>query len=373
MAVIDLDAAMEQGSNIELIKEILKFCECRVGGGIRDIETARELISLGAKKIIVGSKVFENDEINYDFLKELSIKIGKERIVVAIDSINKEIVTRGWKHKTGLQVFDVIRSIERYTNEFLFTCVEKEGLLQGTDVKTIKKLLKLTDKKITVAGGITSIDEIKELAKMGVNIQIGMAIYTGKIDPAEAFIESLNWKEDIIPTIVQDKNGQILMLAYSNKESLRKTFESNKMWYFSRSRNRLWLKGETSTNVQDLIKIRTDCDRDTLLATVKQKGYACHEGTYSCFGDKKFNLYELYDTVKDRIENPKPGSYTSKLSFDLLKEKILEEAREVIEAKSRDEIIWEISDILYFLIVFLAKNGVEIDDILFELNRRRKK
>ncbi|MFH1227799.1 MAG: bifunctional phosphoribosyl-AMP cyclohydrolase/phosphoribosyl-ATP diphosphatase HisIE [Planctomycetota bacterium] len=393
VAVIDLDAAMNpaparkggvnQGENLEIIKRILKIAECRVGGGIRTIKKAKELISFGAVKVIIGSTAFENDRINNSFLQELASAIGRDRIIVAIDAINGEIVTQGWKHKTGLGLFDVINKLENYCSEFLYTCVEKEGLLQGIDMEKVRGVVKATKNKVTVAGGVKSIDEIREIGRIGADAQIGMALYTDKISIKEAFIESLNWKNEpstcaqglgeLIPTVTQDCKGGVLNLAYSNKASLKNAFETGKMWYFSRSRNKLWMKGETSGNTQELIRIRADCDQDTLLATVKQKGVACHTGSYSCFGGKKFNLNELYEVIQDRIKNPAPQSYTATLTDELLKEKIMEEADEVIRAKTKDEIIWEAADVMYFLTVLLAKNGVEIDDVLFELARRRIK
>jgi len=370
-AVIDLDAAMNQGDNSQIIKEILKICECRAGGGIRSLERAHELISLGAKKVIIGSKAFEDNCINHSFLDCLVQKIGRSRVVIAIDALNGEIVTQGWKHRTGLNLFNNITKLENYAGEFLFTCVEKEGTLEGIDKGMVKKLAALTKNRITVAGGVNSIEEIRELSQIGVDVQIGMALYTGRITLSDAFIESLNWKEELLPVITQDDAGQVLTLAHANKESLRKTFETGRMWYFSRSRNRLWMKGETSDNTQELVKIRADCDRDTLLATVKQRGAACHQDTYSCFGERKFNLYQLYEIVKERIENPKPESYTSKLTDKMLKEKIEEEAKEISAAKLTSEIIWEAADLLYFISVLLAKNNVTLDDVLYELRRRR--
>lgn len=372
-AVIDLDAVMDRGENLGIIKEILKVAECRVGGGIRSLKKAKELISFGARKVIIGSIALENDRINHNFLQELVSAIGQDKIIIAIDALNGEIVTQGWKHKTGLNLFDVINKVENYCSEFLYTCVEKEGLLKGIDMEKVRGVVKSTKNRVTVAGGVNSIDEIREIGRIGSDVQVGMALYTNRISIAEAFIESLNWKNELIPTVTRDYSGDVLNLAYSNKDSLTKTFETDKMWYFSRSRNKLWMKGETSDNTQEFIRLRADCDRDALLATVKQKGVACHTGVYSCFGSKKFNLYELYEVIKNRIDNPSPQSYTATLTDELLKEKIAEEADEVIKAKNSDEIIWEAADVMYFLTVLLAKNGVEIDDILFELARRRIK
>lgn len=372
IAVIDLDAAMGKGSNDEIIRQICGVADCRVGGGIKDIQRAKELISWGASKIIIGSKAFENDQINHGFLKALSSSVGKQRVIIAIDAFEGEIVTQAWQHRTGLKLFDVVKELEAYASEFLYTCVEKEGGLQGTDLEIIQKLRQETDLQLTVAGGVTSLDEIRKLAALGVDVQLGMAIYTGKIRLDDGFIESLNWKSELIPTITCDEERQVLMLAYSNKESLKKTFETGKVWYYSRSRNRLWLKGETSGHVQQLIKIRTDCDGDALLATVRQTGVACHLGTYSCFGDKKFSLQELYDVIRDRFDHPKPGSYTATLTDKKVREKLLEEAEEVVIAKTKDEIIWEAADVLYFLTTLLVKSGVEIEDVLNELRRRRR-
>lgn len=373
IAVIDLDAAMGNGDNKELIRKICSLAECRVGGGIRSAEDAKELISYGAAKVIIGTKAFENDMINIKFLEELAAKIGRERIMIAIDALNREIVTKAWKHKTGLKLFDVIPQLEAFASDFLFTCVEKEGGLQGPDMDTIRKLKKATSCKVTVAGGITTMDDVSGLAALGLDGQLGMALYTGKIKLIDAFIESLNWKNELIPTITCDENNQVLMLAYSNEESIRNTFDSGTMWYYSRSREELWQKGETSGHTQKFVRMRMDCDQDALLATVKQTDVACHQGNYSCFGNRKFTLNELYDIIEDRFENPVAGSYTATLTSEKVKEKILEEAEEVVEAKSREDIIWEAADVFYFVTVLLAKNHIKIDDVLNELRRRRQK
>lgn len=366
ITVIDLDAAFAKGDNLDSIKKICKIADCRVGGGIRTIERANEILQAGAKKIIIGTKA------NPQFLKQLP----KERVIVAIDTKDGFIVNKGWTNKTKDTPQKLIKKLNPYCASFLFTNVNKEGLMQGVDFSTIKKLKELTDKKLTIAGGISSINELKQLENLGIDSQLGMSIYTGKIDLKDAFISILDFNKNngLIPTIVQDEQKQVLMLAFSNKESLIRTFATNKATYYSRSRKRLWTKGEISGNCQEILKIRYDCDRDALLFTVKQKNVACHKGEYSCFGDKDFNFQELYEIIDSRIKNPKANSYTSRIakSESKIKEKIKEECLEVLEYQDKNNLIWEISDLLYFIFILMAKNGIGIKDIENELWRRRK-
>ncbi len=373
VAVIDLDAAMGNGENEQLIRKICTLADCRVGGGIRSIAKAKKIFSYGAQKLIIGTTAFEADQINHSFLQELVDNFGKERIMIAIDAYQGKITTQGWKHDTGLDVYATIQELENYCDSFLFTMVETEGCMTGMDMDAIKRLQ--TKNQLTVAGGIKDDDQIIALSKMGYDVQVGMALYTGAIDLHKCFVESLAWdKADLLPTITQDPFGNVLMLAYSNKESLYKTLREGKVTYYSRSRKALWTKGETSGNRQSFICIRPDCDRDTLLIRAHQKGVACHLGNYSCFGDKPFDLNLLYDIVRDRFANPSPKSYTAKLAQgDLLKEKIMEEAEEVCDARSLDDKIWEVGDLLYFLTCYLAKEGISFAQVFNELQRRDRK
>lgn len=287
IAVIDLDAAQGNGENFELIQQIVNMSSCRVGGGIRTIEQAQVLINSGARRVIIGSQAFLHNQINRPFMEHLNQVIGQDRIIIAIDALHGEVVTHAWTHKTGLNVLDVVQKLHNVCGEFLFTCVEKEGMMQGTDISMVKRLREQTSNRITVAGGINSLEEITLCARLGVDVQLGMALYNGTIDLGAGFIASLNWKTELLPTIAQDASGQVLMLAYSNKESLAKTFETKTMWYYSRSRAALWNKGATSGNMQHVIRLRADCDQDAILAIVRQEGVACHTGRYSCFGDRK--------------------------------------------------------------------------------------
>ncbi len=366
IAVIDLDAAMGKGNNLALIKKICKIADCRVGGGIRTIEKANELLQAGAKNVIIGTKAAP------EFLKQLP----KGKVIAAVDTKDGYVVTKGWTEKTKQKPEELIKKLEPYCSGFLFTNIDKEGLMQGIDFDIIKKLRKLTKNSLTVAGGISSIEDIKKLEELGADSQLGMALYTGKIKLNEAFISLLDFikNDGLIPTITQDDKKQVLMLAFSNKESLLRTFKTGKATYYSRSRKKLWQKGETSGNYQQILRVKYDCDKDALLFIVKQKNVACHTGKYSCFDDKEFSFEDLYDVITDRIANPKKGSYTSKISADekKIKEKIKEECMEILNYKDKDNLVWEISDLLYFIFVLMAKKGIDIRDIENELWRRRK-
>ena len=366
IAVIDLDAAMSKGNNLELIKKICKIADCRVGGGIRTIEKANELLQAGAKKVIIGTKATP------EFLKQLP----KGRVIAAVDTKEGYVVAKGWTEKTKQKPEELIKKLEPYCSGFLFTNVDKEGLMQGIDFGIVKRLKAITKNNLTVAGGISSIEDIKKLENLGVDSQLGMALYTGKIKLNEAFVSILNFNKNkgLIPTITQDAKGQVLMLAFSNKESLLRTFKTGKATYYSRSRKKIWEKGETSGNYQQILRVKYDCDKDALLFIVKQKNVACHTGKYSCFDEKEFSFQELYDVISSRIANPKKSSYTSKISADekKIKEKIREECREVLGYTDKGNLVWEIADLLYFIFVLMAKNGINLDNIKNELWRRRK-
>jgi phosphoribosylformimino-5-aminoimidazole carboxamide ribotide isomerase len=179
--LIDLDAAIGTGNNYDLIKMILAQISCRVGGGIRTIEKAQEVLALGADKVIIGSSAYAFGKINHAFLKELNKVIPPEKIILAIDSFKGEIVVKGWKESTKLKVEHVIKDLEPYCSEFLATYVDKEGMMEGTNVQFFKMLRSMTTNEITAAGGITTLEEVKELTHQQISVALGMAIYTGKL------------------------------------------------------------------------------------------------------------------------------------------------------------------------------------------------
>ena len=381
VAVIDLDAAMGKGSNFEMIKPLLRKAECRLGGGIRTPEQAKELVSLGARKIIVGSSAFRDASgefgVNVPFLEAMSKKIGRERLIVAVDARGGEIVVDGWKTPAGLDLFAAAKAVEPFAGELLFTCVEREGTMTGIDLGPVRKLREAVSCQITVAGGVSTLAEIEEIAAIGCDVQLGMALYTGKINLADAFKVSLNWKKDqfsLLPLIVQSPGGQVLMTGFTDTSALAETFKRGNVCFHSRTRNKLWMKGENSGNVLQLIRLRADCDRDALLATAQPAGPICHTGAWSCFANNRdYSWQFLQDIIAERFRNPAPGSYTATLDDELVREKVMEEAKELCEAKKRDEIIWEAADLLYFSTVLMTRAGVTVQEILDELDRRHKK
>jgi phosphoribosyl-ATP pyrophosphohydrolase/phosphoribosyl-AMP cyclohydrolase len=377
VAVIDLDAAAGRGTNLDTIKPLLRVAECRVGGGIRTAAEARELVSLGAKKIIAGSAVFRTARgfgVNEGFLGELADCIGRERLIVAVDARNGEIVVDGWKTRTGLSLIETAQRVEKYAGGILFTGVEREGMLGGADMGLIKALRAAVTCEVTAAGGVASLDEIKAIAALGCDVQLGMALYTGKIALAEAFAASLNWQkaaDGLLPLIAQSSDGQVLMTGFTDREALAETFKRGNVCFHSRTRGRLWMKGENSGNTMALVRLRADCDRDALLAAVNPRGPVCHTGAWSCFETgRRYTLQHLQEIIYDRLRNAPRGSYTASLTDERVRRKVMEEAYEVCTAQTHDEIVWEAADIFYHTMTLMSKEGVSLSEILDELERR---
>lgn len=368
IAVIDLDSAFgNENNNEKLIEQLCKIVPCRVGGGIRTIEKAKRLIACGAKKIIIGTAASE------EFLSQLP----KDKVIVAIDAKHGKITTEGWTKELDKTPIDYIKHFDDLCSGYLYTVVEKEGMMQGCDISSIEELRKATKKELVAAGGISTVEEIVQLNKKNISTQLGMCIYTGAVKLEDAFCACLDFEKTngLIPTIVQDiSTKQVLMMAYSTPDSLRKSFESGLATYFSRSRQELWTKGMTSGNTQELQTARFDCDFDTLLFKVKQKGNACHLDRFSCFEDKEFSTEALYEVLKSRKENLPENSFTTKLFKNnfFLKRKIMEEAFEVVNFEQGDGLQWEVADLAYFVLALMVENDVTVKEIINNLASRAK-
>jgi phosphoribosylformimino-5-aminoimidazole carboxamide ribotide isomerase len=181
--IIDLDAAMRSGSNSRWIKLLCARAKAkvRVGGGIRTVGRAARILSWGAEKIIVGSAAFKNGKVNHNFLDELKKRVGKNHVVIALDTERGNIVVRGWRERLKLRPAEVIPQLEPYCSGFLSTLVDNEGAMRGTNLKWFRELQSLSKVPVTAAGGITTMREVAALEKAGMNSAIGMAIYTGKL------------------------------------------------------------------------------------------------------------------------------------------------------------------------------------------------
>jgi phosphoribosyl-ATP pyrophosphohydrolase/phosphoribosyl-AMP cyclohydrolase len=254
--------------------------------------------------------------------------------------------------------------------------------MTGIDLAPVEKLREAVSCSITAAGGVSTLAEIETLAALGCDVQLGMALYTGKIALADAFVASLNWKKAaapdtataLLPVIAQSPDGQILMTGFADREAVAETFKRGSLCFHSRTRNKLWMKGETSGNILKLLRLRADCDRDAILAVVEPAGPTCHTGAYTCFDtDRRYTWEYLQSIIAERFRNPTPGSYTVTLDDELVREKVMEEAEEVCTAKTHDEIVWEAADLLYFTTALITRSGVTVGEVLDELDRRHKK
>jgi phosphoribosylformimino-5-aminoimidazole carboxamide ribotide isomerase len=179
--VIDLNAAMGTGSNDDLVRLIAAHARIRAGGGVRSVDRARALVEQGAHKVIVGTAAFAADGIDAAFLGELAAGIGEDRVIVALDSKDGHVVVKGWREATRFRAEDVLAALQPYCAGFLCTYVDKEGMLQGTDLNWFRRLRAATPLEITAAGGITTLEEVRTLLAMDVHAALGMAVYTGRV------------------------------------------------------------------------------------------------------------------------------------------------------------------------------------------------
>ncbi|MEO1481596.1 MAG: phosphoribosyl-ATP diphosphatase [Myxococcota bacterium] len=365
VAVIDLDAAMGNGDNRAVIRDLLAIAPCRVGGGIRSLDRALEWLDAGASQIIIGTAAEP----------ELLRQLPRERVTVALDARDGEIQVEGWKKGTGARVVDRMRELREYCSGFLVTFIEKEGRMGGTQMGQVAELAQEAgEARLTIAGGVTTAEEIAELDRMDVDAQVGMALYSGRLSYADAVMAPLRTDrpDGLWPTVVVDERGVALGLVYSNRESVTEAIKTHRGVYWSRSRSSLWKKGESSGNVQELIRLDIDCDRDALRFTVRQTGAGfCHLQRRTCWGGED-GLGALDRLLDERKRTAPAGSYTKRLFEDpsLLAKKILEEAQELVDAKNAAEITWEAADVIYFTLVRAAAAGLRLEDIERELHAR---
>jgi phosphoribosyl-AMP cyclohydrolase / phosphoribosyl-ATP pyrophosphohydrolase len=367
VAVIDLDAALGRGSNTALIEELCRMGPCRVGGGIRDIDRAIRWLDAGASKVIVGTAA------QPDFLSQLP----RDRVIAALDARDGEVVDQGWTRRTGATVLERMGALNPYVGGYLVTAVEREGRLGGADMRLASRLIDAAgDARVTLAGGVTSPEEIRELDRIGCDAQVGMALYAGHMNLGEAVfaLARSDRSDGLIPTVIVDERGVALGLVYSNAESVGQAIEQRRGIYFSRKRG-LWIKGESSGDTQELLSVDWDCDRDALRFTVRQSGRGnCHLGHRTCWGDDA-GLGSLERRLLSQVKSGDPASYTRRLMHDpdLLNAKLLEEAGELSRADRSEDVVHEAADVVFFSVVSMLRAGVSLESVERELARRALK
>ncbi len=407
--IVDLDGAKSgKSENFAVIKAIIEAVNIpvEVGGGIRTLEDVDKMIELGVKRVIIGTSAIENPNV----VKRAVDKYG-EKIAVGIDAKDGKVAVCGWEEVSEVSAIDLAIKMRKIGVKYIiYTDIATDGMLKGPNVSAMAEMVRESGVNVIASGGVSSLDDISALGKAKVQgAIIGKALYTENISLPDAvklgkeiegspydFISGLKFDEKgLIPTIAQDaKSGEVLMCAYMNEESLKKTIDSKNAVYFSRSRQELWEKGATSGHYQKVKNILVDCDCDAIVLKVEQTGAACHTNNYSCFYREAVGgileeittgrnigegvLYDVFDTIVSRKENPKEGSYTNYLldkGIDKILKKVGEEATEtIIAAKGEDngEVVYEAADLLYHLSVMLVDKGLTWDDIFDELAKRHK-
>jgi phosphoribosylformimino-5-aminoimidazole carboxamide ribotide isomerase len=179
--LIDLDAAMGTGNNDKLVRRVSGKLACRVGGGIRSVDRASQLIDAGARKVILSTVLFREGRPDLAFASKVCKAIGRDRVVAAVDTRGGRLVINGWRTSLAITPVEAIRAFEPFCSEFLYTDVEHEGTLQGIDIAAVEAIRSATAHKLSAAGGIATMEEVNDLHALGIDAVVGMAIYTGAL------------------------------------------------------------------------------------------------------------------------------------------------------------------------------------------------
>ena len=382
LIVFDLSTSDEEHDEaIDLIKKINRVISIPMiaGGNIRRAEDVKKLLYAGAKRAILNF----SKPLSFDLIEEVSKRFGKERIAVSLNDFDT--------------LFKQQHLIEEYSTEIVFMhrldlnsvmnitklpCVVLTDTMEQSE---ILRILKCDGIKGVSGLFISSLNmDFNEFKEICADAGIKMTSFESILDFSEFKLNS----DGLIPVIVQDhKTNEVLMMAYMNEEAFDSTVKTGRMTYYSRSRKCQWVKGETSGHFQYVKSLAIDCDKDTLLAKVEQVGAACHTGNRSCFyttivgadydAKNPLQVFEsVYNTIVDRREHPKEGSYTNYLfekGIDKILKKVGEEATEIVIAAKNpnpEEIKYEISDFLYHAMVLMVERGVTWEDITNELADR---
>lgn len=383
------DAEHEQ--SLGLIKEMSRLVDIPMYGlgNIRRMEDVKKLIYAGCRKAVLNYGKASNREL----LEEVSRRFGKEKIGVCID-FRKEILPEGAEKDRILEYAgEAVLLADGGPDAEALQKQSAAGELPFLWMISKEALSGAERKKLLEAEWVTGLADL-ELRDPKTHIMELKAELNSEGICVNTYESSLNWKDfkqnsdGLIPVVVQDyKTEEVLMVAYMNQEAYETTVRTGRMTYWSRSRQELWIKGQTSGHFQYVKELRIDCDSDTILAKVAQVGAACHTGNRSCFYRTMMKkdyvernpmkvFEEVYGVIEDRKLHPKEGSYTNYLfdkGIDKILKKVGEEAAEIIIAAKNpnpEEVKYEISDFLYHVMVLMSERGVTWEDIAKELADR---
>ena len=410
--------------NIILIKRIIQKFKGKIqlGGGIRTREDVNFWLNNGVNNVVIGTLCINNIEETKNIIKEF----GKEKIVLAIDCVNKDDrfipKINGWKEfcykkkedtnaktnnkKLKYDIFYYLNEYKDTAEHFLITDICRDGMLMGTNIDLYKIIRqKFPNFKIQASGGVFDIEEVLKLKNIVNFAIIGKSIYEtnilndikdysnkkneikateNKLNKLELkrILNNINWEKvnGLVPVIIQDVNTfEVLMLGYCDKKALELTFETGKMHFFSRTKQRIWMKGEQSGNILNIIKLCLDCDNDTILAFVKPTGNTCHNGTKTCFNERVNFLSELEDIISNRIDKKDiENSYVAKLfnkGLNKIAQKVGEEATETIISalnESDERFLEESADLIFHFLLLLKIKNFNFSDIIRILKKRNK-
>ena len=371
----------EHEKNLQTIKELNRNLEIKVcaGGNINRFEDIKKIFYTGCLQVMLNGSKPESIAL----AEEASKRFGKDRILVSVKNVdfifkNKEAMEENFHEMLVLDktMLDAVENI---------TTIPAVVVVDDYDIQEIVDILKRDSVRGITGQFVTDPDIDIMLLKTELSTHgLHMVNFTSALQWSDFKVNS----DGMVPVIVQDyRTDEVLMLAYMNEEAFLCTISSGKMTYFSRSRQEIWMKGETSGHIQYVKSLTADCDYDTILAKVSQIGVACHTGNPTCFFNpivkkeyveknplKIFD--EVYDLILDRKAHPKEGSYTNYLfdkGIDKILKKVGEENTEIIIAAKNpnpEEIKYEISDYLYHLMVLMAERGVTWEDVTQELSQR---
>lgn len=361
ISIFDEDAEAGRGDNLPLLKSLCTRFPCRVGGGIRTQATGRALLRAGAERIVVGHDA------------DLSVLSGFRSQHVLIDI--GDVLPADRAGEAG-GILEKARLTEKLCSGYV---IRRDPVAAGTareiDLEDVHRLSVIAAKPVTVVVDEIGLEEIASLDRIGIDVQVSRAVQAGRLGVPEAFAECMRWDaEGLIPTIVQDQAGQVLMLASSTRESLVRTLCSGEGTFYDHVRGGVWRKGERTGHDQLLTRCRPSCDRRVLLFTVRQAGVACETGRYSCFDDRQFSLPFLSDITSTKKSGDPSSSFTARLISDstLLATRIREKALAIGDASTREEALPAIADLVYFLVVKAVASKLDWSDVVKELRGRQR-